>query len=106
MAKKFQRNVEDFTCDHCGQKVSGDGYTNHCPSCLWSLHVDVYPGDRAANCGGLMEPIAVEQSPDGYRILHRCQLCRAEKWNRAATGDDFAQVLAIAQNQAKRALGI
>ena len=51
---RFTRVVEDFTCGQCGAAVTGDGYTNHCPLCLWSRHVDINPGDRAAECGGLM----------------------------------------------------
>ncbi|MEK7158524.1 MAG: RNHCP domain-containing protein, partial [Patescibacteria group bacterium] len=47
MSRTFQRRVEDFTCESCGAQVTGDGYTNHCPQCLVSKHVDVYPGDRA-----------------------------------------------------------
>ena len=43
----FTRKVEDFTCEHCGREVHGNGYTNHCPHCLHSKHVDVNPGDRA-----------------------------------------------------------
>lgn len=58
-AKKFQRCTEDFDCGHCGFRVQGNGFTNHCPQCLWSAHVDINPGDRAATCRALMEPIAV-----------------------------------------------
>ena len=29
--------------------MKGNGYTNHCPKCLWSKHVDINPGDRGAN---------------------------------------------------------
>ena len=53
---------EAFTCRCCGRLVTPDGaasaHRNHCPNCLTSLHVDVEPGDRAADCGGLMEPVA------------------------------------------------
>jgi len=61
VGKKFQRQKEDFVCGECGTTVSGTGYTNHCPQCLWSMHVDVNPGDRAAACGGMMEPKKVEK---------------------------------------------
>lgn len=105
MARRFQRTVEDFACGHCGLEVQGDGYTNHCPRCLWSQHVDVNPGDRLAGCGGLMEPVAIEGTPGTYRILHRCQLCSAEKWNQASPADDFDALLALAETQAKRTLG-
>ncbi|MFN2146641.1 MAG: RNHCP domain-containing protein, partial [Anaerolineales bacterium] len=36
---KFQRRIEYFICEHCGAEVSGVGFTNHCPVCLWSKHV-------------------------------------------------------------------
>ena len=26
--KMFQRHIEDFECEHCGERVSGNGYTN------------------------------------------------------------------------------
>ncbi|MBR6751902.1 MAG: RNHCP domain-containing protein, partial [Alphaproteobacteria bacterium] len=44
--KQFVKRVENFTCAHCGAEVFGNGYTNHCPKCLWSRHVDNNPGDR------------------------------------------------------------
>jgi hypothetical protein len=52
-SKNFQRVIEDFECEHCGHLEEGNGYTNHCTSCLWSKHVDINPGDRAAECQGL-----------------------------------------------------
>ncbi|HYC79501.1 MAG TPA: RNHCP domain-containing protein, partial [Candidatus Binatia bacterium] len=55
--KLFQRTPENFVCENCGTKVSGNGYTNHCPNCLYSKHVDNNPGDRLNKCHGLMEPI-------------------------------------------------
>ena len=75
MSRRFQRRIEDFVCGHCGHAVQGTGYTNHCPRCLWSRHVDVMPGDRQAECGGLMAPVAVAGAADAYRILHRCEAC-------------------------------
>ena len=60
MSKNFQKKVEDFVCEHCQTKNQEDGYTNHCPNCLWSRHVDINPGDRAEKCGGMMEPIDFE----------------------------------------------
>lgn len=100
-APRFQRTREDFTCEHCGETVRGDGYTNHCPACLYSKHVDVNPGDRAESCGGLMQPIAVEQKKGEYRLLHRCTRCGAERWNRAARGDSFELILQIAAEQSR-----
>lgn len=105
MSRRFQRNIEDFVCLHCGYAVQGNGYTNHCPKCLFSRHVDVDPGDRQAECGGLMAPVTVASKSGQYRILHRCQVCGAEKWNQAAPEDDFDQLLAIATAQGSGASG-
>jgi len=93
----FPRTVEDFDCLHCGHSVSGSGYTNHCPRCLWSRHVDRNPGDRASTCGGMMAPLSVVSQRGGYRILHRCQDCGHQKWNKSAPDDDFEQLLALAR---------
>jgi hypothetical protein len=106
MTSNFSKRVEDFACEHCGLQVQGNGYTNHCPRCLWSKHVDISPGDRAANCGGLMPPVGLQSTAGAYRILHRCEACGAEKWNQADPEDDFEQVLALAQAQSKRQLGM
>ncbi len=86
--KKFQRKKEDFTCAHCGFFVSGNGYTNHCPQCLWSCHVDIHPGDRAAACGGMMEPVCVELDHGEFILVHRCELCGFERRNKVAEHDD------------------
>lgn len=95
--KKFQRTSEDFTCDQCGFFVLGNGYTNHCPKCLWSKHVDVNPGDRAAVCGGAMEPIGVELDGGEYTIQHRCVACGFERKNKVSKEDDFNAVLQLSQ---------
>jgi hypothetical protein len=89
-AKQFQRRDEDFECVVCGRTVRGSGYTNHCPECLTSLHVDIQPGDRANPCGGVMDPVgARKDGKKGFMILHRCRRCSHEGWNRSAPGDDF-----------------
>ena len=54
---------DTFVCRVCGKTVimagAGSEHRNHCPYCLHSRHLDIEPGDRAADCGGVMEPIAV-----------------------------------------------
>lgn len=93
----FERRIEDFTCEKCGTAVTGDGYTNHCPQCLHSKHVDINPGDRAATCGGLMEPVAVEGSTgEGYKIRHRCVQCGHEFRVSVASNDSQAVLIEIA----------
>jgi rubrerythrin len=97
--KRFQRTREDFVCEHCGAGVSGNGYTNHCPQCLWSKHVDKNPGDREEQCRGLMAPVRVEKQGDGYRILHRCVVCGFERYNKNAPNDSFESMLALVRKQ-------
>ena len=85
--KRFTKNDNGFICVHCGKTVEPLGYTsrNHCPFCLWSLHVDINPGDRPNDCGGGMEPVRVEPDPKkGYVIIHRCTKCGELHRNRAA----------------------
>ena len=85
--KRFTKNDTSFICENCGKEVKPLGYSsrNHCPFCLWSLHLDVNPGDRASLCRGKMEPVRVETDPrKGYIIVHRCTACGELKRNRAA----------------------
>jgi hypothetical protein len=99
MPKKFTKNIEDFVCEHCGTEVKGNGYTNHCPACLWSKHVDVNPGDRAAQCGGMMRPIRVELEKQEYIITHECVKCGHSKRNKMSLDDDFDVITQIAQTR-------
>lgn len=65
--------------------VTNGSFRNHCPACLWSRHLDVRPGDRAANCGGLMRPVSLDHRPGkGNVIVHRCVRCREVRVNRVA----------------------
>jgi hypothetical protein len=95
----FKRTVEDFVCEHCHNFVTGSGYTNHCPKCLWSKHVDVDPGDRAASCGGMMEPIRVEGSTPKYRLIQKCQKCGIVRHITVSDRDEPAALLALVQKQ-------
>lgn len=100
--KQFVRRREDFVCEHCGTKVVGDGYTNHCPKCLWSKHVDIMPGDRAEDCQGLMRPIDIRQTRDGYIITHKCEKCGALRNNKSSPNDDFEALLQLAREQVNK----
>ena len=90
-----------FTCVHCHHEVPGTTpgtrNRNHCPRCLWSVHVDVNRGDRAAACGGMMEPIAVWVRRGGeWVIIHRCHECGALRANRIAGDDNELALLSLA----------
>ena len=95
MAVNFKRKIEDFVCGNCGQNVKGDGYTNHCPKCLWSKHVDVNPSDRASGCGGMMKLSKVEITGWEYDITHKCLKCGHEKRNKISLEDNFEKMLKI-----------
>ena len=89
--KQFTKRDEEFVCENCGKKVSKLGYTSrdHCPHCLYSKHVDNMPGDREAECRGLLKPIQVElDSKKGYVIIYKCEKCGAIRKNKAAVDDD------------------
>ncbi len=100
MARLFTRNIENFTCERCGAEVEGNGFTNHCPACLFSKHVDENPGDRAADCGGMMEPIGIEQARGRYIIVHRCLKCGQVKRNKASPSDNSRALVEVARRRA------
>ena len=85
--KRFTKNDASFVCANCGREVEPLGYSsrNHCPFCLWSLHLDINPGDRASECGGKMMPLREETDPrKGFIIVHKCTKCGDVRRNRAA----------------------
>lgn len=94
----FTKNDDGFVCQNCKKKVKPLGYTsrNHCPYCLYSVHVDNNPGDRQNLCKGLMKPIDIEvNSKKGYVIVHKCTLCGEIKKNVCAKDDNQNLILKI-----------
>ena len=99
----FTKNDNGFLCAHCGKEVKPLGYTsrNHCPFCLYSLHVDINPGDRANPCGGPLRPVRVTPDPKrGYVIEHVCEKCGGKSRCRAAheakvQPDDISLLIAL-----------
>jgi ribosome biogenesis GTPase len=90
-----------FTCAECGRPVpldaAGSEHRNHCPHCLHSVHVDHAPGDRAACCGGVMEPVTVWVRGRGeWALVHRCRTCGRLSSNRIAGDDNEALLLSLA----------
>lgn len=77
-----------FDCLNCGKAVvavSNGGYRNHCPFCLCSRHVDLRPGDRAAECKAVMDPIGWrDKNGKGWQIEFACRGCGARSVNRVA----------------------
>lgn len=94
-SKKFQRKKEDFVCKNCGDRVEGNGYTDHCPKCLFSRHIDINPGDRREECGGMMKPVGLEVKSKNYVILYKCLKCGKNHKVKSAKNDNFEGLLKL-----------
>lgn len=103
MGSRFTHINDDFICENCGLNVlpRKGGCRNHCPKCLTSKHVDVFPGDRANDCGGLMDAVDYElDSKKGLVLIFQCRKCRVRLRTMAANEDpnapdDYARILAL-----------
>lgn len=59
--------------------------------------MDTTPGDRAADCGARMQPIAVWVRDDQeWALVHRCVSCQALKANRIAGDDNEFLLISLA----------
>lgn len=100
--KKFTMIDESFVCEVCGNNVMKLDYTarDHCNKCLCSKHLDIMPGDRKSNCGGILRPIDIEKSSkDKLKIVYKCDKCGEIKRNVVANDDDFDKVLEVMKNK-------
>jgi rubrerythrin len=95
--KKFQKRVENFICEHCGFFVKGSGYTDHCPKCLWSKHVDINPGDRESGCNGMMKPIGIKIEQGEYVIYYQCIKCGYKHRVKSNPEDNFEEILKLSK---------
>lgn len=95
--KSFQKTIENFTCENCGERVNGNGYTNHCPRCLYSKHVDINPGDRAEKCHGLMRPIGLKTSGGEHTLIHECIKCSKLQNCKISDKDNFDKIIEISK---------
>lgn len=92
---KFTRRKENFTCAVCETHVQGDGYTDHCPECLSSKHVDINPGDRASDCGGVMLAVSLERQNGKDYICYECEKCGYEHRNKVSPNDNINAIIAL-----------
>lgn len=93
--------MDAFTCKECGRLIvpegAGSGHRNHCPYCLYSVHLDNKPGDRSSECHGRMEPIGVWVRKNGeWAVIHRCKICGKISSNRIAADDNPMKLMALA----------
>jgi DNA-directed RNA polymerase subunit RPC12/RpoP len=102
-----------YQCVHCKNYfhnialLSGVQNRNHCPYCLWSLHLDlINPGDRLAACRAPMQPIGLtskltlkkySSSDQGeVMLVHHCMECGKISINRIAADDDVDAIMELA----------
>ena len=92
---------EEFICQNCGENNPklGGSCRNHCRKCLFSLHLDKNsPGDRLSKCKSLMKPIKAEQNgKKGWMIMQECTKCSKKIPNKAATDDNFDEIIQLTQ---------
>lgn len=97
--KRFNELDEGFICIHCGKEVLPLGYSSrdHCPYCLYSIHIDINPGDRQNTCLGMLKPIGIEKYKDTYKILYKCEKCNKNHKNIIAKDDDMNEIINISK---------
>ena len=95
--KKFTMIDEAFTCQNCKSKVNPLNYTarDHCPNCLYSIHIDNNPGDRSCDCKGLLKPIGIDHFKDTYKIIYCCVKCGMIKRNIMARDDNMDEIIRL-----------
>lgn len=113
--RKKETNEHGFGCNHCRNWVPiheemGTHNRNHCPTCLWSAHVDdETPGDRKSLCKQGMKPVALTfkgESKDKYAssseqqlgelmLVHECVMGDQIRINRIAADDSPYTLLEV-----------
>ena len=105
-------DTRGFQCINCHKWVSinklmGTKNRNHCPYCLWSVHVDMdTTGDRLSSCESGMKPTALTFKSVGQdrcgkpqkgelMIVHGCVRCGKISINRIASDDKPEELLKI-----------
>ena len=98
--KKFIMKDESFTCNNCGYFVNPLKYTarDHCPNCLYSIHIDINPGDRKNECLGNLIPIGIEKFKDIYKIVYKCDKCHQTHKNIMARDDNMNIIIELSKN--------
>ncbi|MBR5227447.1 MAG: RNHCP domain-containing protein [Clostridia bacterium] len=101
----FIKNDEGFICKNCGHEVEKLKYTSrdHCNKCLYSLHVDIFPGDRLNECKGLLKPVCIlDTGKKKMQIEYTCTKCKATVRNIIAEDDSEEQILKVMEDYARR----
>lgn len=119
-------------CSRCHKEFNdspiGTKQRNHCPFCLWSLHLDEnIPGDRKSLCHGLMQPIGLTEKITPNKklalhawgaigshlpqneigelmIVHQCEKCGKFSKNRIAGDDETTRILDLLDDSGRSSL--
>lgn len=95
-----EHNVEiEFICKNCNfEVVKSENFKgrNHCPKCLYSLHLDIFPNDNANSCHGLMQPVGTLQTEENeLLIIHKCSTCDKSSRAKVVFDDNYEKILEI-----------
>lgn len=120
--KPWRSEDGEFRCSNCRQMVlvtdmMATAHRNHCPWCLWSLHVDTKPGNRASDCRARMEPVGLTFKRAGFdkygrpragdvMLVHFCRGCGEININRIAGDDSLDRVWELFANQQSMAAAL
>ncbi len=93
--KKFNMIDEEFICNNCKKKVPMLKYSarDHCNNCLYSIHIDINPGDRLNKCHGNLIPIGIEKFKNIYKIIYKCDKCNIIHKNIMANDDNYDEII-------------
>ena len=53
----------------------------------------MHPGDRAATCRALMQPVDLLYERGEFVVVHQCTACGERRRNRASADDDLSVLL-------------
>ena len=97
--KRFNMKDESFICKNCKNLVKKLEYSarDHCPNCLYSMHVDINPGDRLNTCMGLLKPIGIEKYRDTYKIIYKCLKCGEIHKNIMVNDDNMDLIIELSR---------
>ena len=97
--KRFNMKDESFICKNCKNLVKKLEYSarDPCPNCLYSMHVDINPGDRLNTCMGLLKPIGIEKYRDTYKIIYKCLKCGEIHKNIMANDDNMDLIIELSR---------
>jgi len=103
-AQTHKQRSSGFRCINCralipdANRVIGTQHRDHCPLCLFSLHLDEdKPGDRKSRCFGAMRPIGMtfKNNCKEPMVVYECVKCGKIHKNRCSADDSVHTIVDI-----------